>query len=131
MKNRVVALASLLCVMGAASAEPLEGPPAGFDIDRLALLLELEDHQKVIVRSILDAQHEEMRTAHEQHRASGVRPSREEMQRRHEALKQSTLSKLQGVLTLEQLAKFEALTERPPPLAHEQAQRSVISDAPR
>jgi hypothetical protein len=38
---------------------------------------------------------------------------------------------LQGVLTLEQLTKFEALTERPPPPAREQAQRSVISDAPR
>jgi hypothetical protein len=118
MKNRMAVLAALLLVVSGAYAEPPEGPPPGFDFDRLTVRLELEEHQKVIVQSILDAQHEEMRATREQDYASGVRPSQEEMQRRREELKQSTLSRLQGVLTPEQLAKFEALVDRPPP-AHE------------
>ena len=128
MKNRGIALASLLLVAGAAFAEPPGGSPPGFDIDRLAVLLELEEHQKVLVQSILDAQHEEMRSQRQRDHASGVRPSREEMQRQREALKQSTLSRLQSVLTTEQLAKFEALTDRPPPPAP--GQRESREQAP-
>jgi hypothetical protein len=106
----------MLAALCFAACAALAAPPAGapvFDIERLSVLLELEEHQKPLVKSILEAQAEEMRTAFEQDRASGVRPSPEEMRQRHETLRQNTLVQLQGVLTQEQIEKFKVLTDRP------------------
>ncbi|MET0658199.1 MAG: hypothetical protein ABW110_08605 [Steroidobacteraceae bacterium] len=115
MKKTPIALfATAWLAAGIAMADtPPKGPP-GPDMDRMAILLDLNDSQKTAVQQVLEEQRQKMRTAREQNESSGTRPSREEMQKLHEQMKQQTVTKLQGVLTPEQIKKFEALTDRPP-----------------
>ena len=117
MHTRLAVLAVLLLGAGMAMAEPTGPGPRGPDIERLALLLDLDESQKVEVKRILDAQHEQMRAAFDEAKASGERPSREQMRSQREELRASTRAQLQGVLNETQLKKFEALMERngPPP----------------
>jgi Spy/CpxP family protein refolding chaperone len=105
-----VALAACLAA-GLALADPHEGHHGGPDMDRMAILLDLNDTQKTQVKDILDQQHEAMRAKHDELHASGTRPSREEMQQQHQQWEQDTKAKLQTVLTPEQMKKFEALTD--------------------
>jgi len=84
------------------------------DMDRIALLLDLDDQQKAEVQKVLEAQHEQMHAAMEQEHAAGQHPSREEMRARHEQLQKDTLDKLSSILNEQQLKKFAALTEHPP-----------------
>ena len=79
----------------------------------MAVLLDLNDSQKAEVQKILNDQRDKMKAAHDQVHASGTKPSREERQKFHEEMKQETTAKLQGVLTPEQIKKFDALMERP------------------
>jgi Spy/CpxP family protein refolding chaperone len=105
-----VALAACLAA-GLALADPHEGHHHAPDMDRMAILLDLNDAQKTQVQDILDQQHEAMRAKHDELRAAGTRPTREEMQKQHEQWEQETKAKLQTVLTPEQVKKFEALTD--------------------
>jgi Spy/CpxP family protein refolding chaperone len=105
-----VALAACL-VAGLALADPHEGHQHGPDMDRMAILLDLNDTQKAQVQEILEQQHDKLRATHEESRASGTRPSREDMEKQHDAMKQETITKLQTVLTPEQIKKFEALAD--------------------
>jgi Spy/CpxP family protein refolding chaperone len=114
MKTRIVlAAVAMLAVAGAAFAHAAhQGPP--LDMDRLALLLDLDAAQKTQVQTILESQREQARAAREQQRSNSTeRPSREERRALHEQLRQDTLSKLSTVLNDLQLKKFEALTQRP------------------
>lgn len=80
-------------------------------MDRLALLLDLDAYQKTEMQKVLKEHHETIRAEHEAARASGTRPSREEMQAKREQSKQELRTKLSGILNETQLKKFEALRE--------------------
>ena len=108
-----VALAMAWLTSGLAIADPHEGHSQSDDMDRMAILLDLNDGQKTAVQEILQQQHDKMHASHEAQHAAGTRPTREEMTRLHEQVKQETVTKLQTVLTPEQIKKFEALTDRP------------------
>lgn len=111
MKSRVALIAAALLASAVAFAHPGDGR-RGPDMDRMAVLLDLNDSQKEQVRKILDEQHQKLDAVHEQHRSAGSKPTREERAKFHEELKQDTLGKLQGVLSADQIKKFEVLTER-------------------
>jgi hypothetical protein len=86
----------------------------GPDMDRLALLLDLNDAQKSQVEQVLNEQHEQMRATMEQQHASGQKPTRDEMRAKHEQLQKDTMSKLSSILDAQQLKKFQALSEHCP-----------------
>lgn len=121
MKTKVTLLALAWLASGVAFAAETTATPAaqiegrtvkrGPDMDRMALLLDLNDYQKTEVEKILKEHHEQVRAAHQAARASGTRPSREEMKAQREQSKQELQTKLGGVLTPEQLKKFDALRE--------------------
>lgn len=110
MKLRVALIAAALLASAVALAGPHEGHP-GPDMDRMAVLLDLNDSQKADVQKILSEQHEKMKAAHDQAHASGAKPTSEERQKFHEEMKQDLTTKLQGVLTPEQMKKFDALMD--------------------
>jgi hypothetical protein len=108
----------------AALAQPPGGPrgPGGFigggdampgAIDRLTILLDLDTYQKNAVERVLTEQREAAVAARNELGAAGEQPSFEEMRALREQLRDETLTKLQAVLTEQQLAKFKVLTERP------------------
>jgi Spy/CpxP family protein refolding chaperone len=110
MKSRVVLIAAALLASAVALAHPHEGRQ-GHDMDRMAVLLDLNDAQKADVQKILDEQHQKLEAVHQQRRSADAKPTREERVKFHEELKQDTVTKLQAVLSPEQIKKFEALTE--------------------
>jgi Spy/CpxP family protein refolding chaperone len=112
MRIRTVLFAAAWLFSGLVHADPPH-QHKGPDMDRMALLLDLDEQQKAEVQKVLEAQHEQVRATIEQERAAGQHPTREEMRARHEKLKQDTLDKLSGVLNQQQLKKFAALTDRP------------------
>jgi Spy/CpxP family protein refolding chaperone len=94
------------------SPPPTSGPPnAEQRLDRLAILLDLTDAQKAQVKAVLDAQHAKMKAQFEADRASGTRPTFEQMKANREQLKAETLQQLSSVLTASQLKKFQVLLE--------------------
>jgi Spy/CpxP family protein refolding chaperone len=111
MKVRVALIATALLASAVALAGPHGGP--GPDMDRMAILLDLNDSQKAELQKIFTAQHEKMKTVREERRAAGgEKPTREEREKFHAEMKQEMTTKLQAVLTPEQIKKFEALTDR-------------------
>lgn len=115
MKTRFLALGLLLAMSGVALANrpPPGGPPPGFDINKLEVLLDLDAYQKQEVQKVLDTQREAMRAKREQMRSANTRPSFEEMQKEREAAQADTRAKLAKVLSEQQLKKFDVLNERP------------------
>ena len=110
----------LLCTLGVAtmgalaqttSASPSGPPNAEQRLDRLAVLLDLTDAQKAQVKTVLDAQHAKMKAQFEADRASGTRPSFEQMKANREQLKAETLQQLSSILSASQLKKFQVLME--------------------
>ena len=98
MKLRVALIATALFASAVALAGPHGGP--GPDMDRMAILLDLNVSQKAELQKI----------AREERRAAGgEKPSREEREKFHADMKQEMTTKLQAVLTPEQIKKFEAL----------------------
>ena len=116
MKKATFALIAATCLAtGIASAANAEhGRHRGPDMERMAILLDLNESQKTEVEKILNEQREKFRAEREQYRAQGTRPTREEMMQKHAGRRQETLTKLQGVLTPEQIKKFEVLTDHRP-----------------
>ena len=112
MKTRVALIAAALLASAVALAGPHEGHP-GPDMDRMATLLDLNDSQKAEVQKIFNEQHEKLDAKHEELKAAGTKPTREERQKFHEEMKQDMTTKLQGVLTPEQMKKFDALMDHP------------------
>ena len=112
MKSRVALIAAALLASAVALAGPHEGHP-GPDLDRMAVLLDLNDSQKAEVQKIFDEQHQKLDAKHEELKAAGTKPTREERQKFHEEMKQDMTTKLQGVLTPEQMKKFDALMDHP------------------
>jgi protein CpxP len=117
MKSRVALIAAAMLASAVALAHPDHGPQ-GPDMDRMATLLDLNDSQKAEVQKIFDEQHEKMKAQFEQAQSSGARPTREERARVHDEMKQDMNTKLQAVLSPEQMKKFEALMDRPHGAGH-------------
>ncbi|HWK73860.1 MAG TPA: hypothetical protein VNQ81_06290 [Povalibacter sp.] len=120
MKLRIISLASLLLATGVAlAANAPAAPHGGKDrMDRLALLLDLSEGQKGDVQRVLNEQLQQRKEQFQQAKAAGTRPSREEMRTQHEQMRKETIEKLRPVLSEQQLAKFQALTDHrqgPPP----------------
>ena len=122
MKTKVTLLALACLASGVAFAADTTTAPAtpparvapGPDMDRMALLLDLDAYQKTEVEKILKEHHELRRADFEAARASGARPSREEMKAKREESKQQLQTKLSSVLNETQMKKFDALRERGP-----------------
>ncbi len=126
-----LACTALIGGMAAAQApdSPTGVPPAGGPgrpgfqretpaerLDHLAVLLDLTDEQKAQVQTVLEEERAQVKAAHEQARASGQKPTFEQMRAAHEQAQQDTLAKLTPVLSPTQLKKFQILMEhRPPP----------------
>lgn len=110
MKIRVLLIALAALASGVALAGPDMHARAP-DMDNLALLLDLDEHQKGEVQKVLEAQHEQMRAAWEQARAAAERPTREQMRAQREQLREETRTKLSAILNDLQMKKFEALAE--------------------
>jgi hypothetical protein len=109
-----LALSVITVVATTAYAQPPGHPPGRFfDLDKLAVLLDLDPYQKTEVGKILDDQRAARQAERKDARDSGQRPSFADMEARREAARADTLNKLQGVLTDTQIAKFKILTERP------------------
>ncbi|MGB6691979.1 MAG: hypothetical protein WBE76_29405 [Terracidiphilus sp.] len=100
------------------TAPPANGPAAGEmyhhglqverELNQLSRVLSLTGEQKTQVKSILEAQHqqiEQLRNSTAQNsQASGAQPNREQIQ----AIRQDTNSKIEALLSDEQKTKFEA-----------------------
>jgi len=80
-------------------------------MDRLAILLDLTASQKAQVQTILDSERTRAQAAFAQFKASGTRPTREQMKATHDQLKADTQQQLSTVLSPAQLNKFEVLGE--------------------
>jgi hypothetical protein len=111
LKFQPMVLLASVVVFSMAMAEP--PPPPQFDIDRFTVLLDLTDAQKPTVQQVLKDEQQTMQAEREQAMASGVRPTREEMKAKHEAMRQTLHTKLQSVLTPAQLTKLDVLMEPP------------------
>lgn len=110
MKARVLVLAALL-VAGAAFAQPPAHEGAERQLERLTTLLDLTDTQKAQVKTILDAEHAQMRAQFQAAQASGTKPSFEQMQAARQQMRAQTVQQLTPVLTASQLKKFEVLMD--------------------
>ena len=112
-----VSLAALAATSSLALADPPPGPPPGGrggtpSIERLAADLGLDDSQKVLVKQIFDDKRAEMDAERQQFEASGTRPTREEMQAKRKVMETDLRAQLSGVLSAEQLKKFDELQKQ-------------------
>ncbi|HEY4213789.1 MAG TPA: hypothetical protein VGM84_20110 [Steroidobacteraceae bacterium] len=121
MKSSLFA-ALLLSVAGAAAAQApsfANGHPnaAAFEakrMDRMAILLDLNDGQKAAVQTILDEERAKAQAQFTQFKSSGTRPTPQQMKALRDQLKAETLQKLTPVLTADQLKKFQVLEPQGP-----------------
>jgi Spy/CpxP family protein refolding chaperone len=117
--KRLTVLLALAASTLALADEPAGPPPGGPHrggppIERLAKDLGLDTSQTTEVKAILDAQRAKMDVERAQFEASGTRPTREEMQAKHQQMDAELQQQLSVVLTPEQLAKFEQLRKQRP-----------------
>jgi Spy/CpxP family protein refolding chaperone len=111
---------------GAVRAQTPDTPPApdagretpAQRMDHLAILLDLTDAQKTQVEAILKQEHAKMREQFEEAKASGTRPTPEEMKAKVQAIQQDTLTQLTPVLNANQLKKFQIIMEHHRPGGH-------------
>ena len=117
----------LVAVLGmaaaAASAQPpgpSGGPPHGGpgfggppDIDRIAVLLDLDPYQKGEVQRVLAAQREAMKAERQAQGASGQRLSFQEMQAKRQQSEDAVVGQLKNVLSDTQITKLKVLMEAP------------------
>jgi hypothetical protein len=76
----------------------------------------LTDEQKSQVEAVLQEEHAKMKALHEQAKASGQKPSFDQMRAEHQQMQQETLTKVAPLLSAAQLKKFQILMEhRGPP----------------
>jgi Spy/CpxP family protein refolding chaperone len=117
MKRYVFALIALSALSPAFSqSQPPPRPDPAKFLERLTVVLDLDDYQKAEVQKVLEAQRAKMEAQREQFKASGERPTFEQMRAAHEASKKETEDALSSVLTAEQLKKFDAfMADRGPP----------------
>jgi hypothetical protein len=115
MKRLTFALSALLLTAYAAHAQtpPPGGPPRGGPpFERIAQDLNLDDNQKPEVKRILEEQRAKHQAEREKFRASGTRPTPEQMQAQMQADDAALLAQLKGVLRTDQLDKWKQLQEQ-------------------
>ncbi len=121
MKSSLLAVVAL-CAAGIASAQPPTNPPtpptaqqkAAWEakrMDRLAILLDLNASQKSEVQMVLDQERSKAQAQFAQFKASGTRPTPQQMKTFRQQLKTDTDSQLSGILSASQLQKFDLLHE--------------------
>jgi hypothetical protein len=116
MKRLLILLAAALAMGSALAQSPpqLHRPDPAKMLERITILLDLDEYQKGEVQKVLEAQHAKMEAERAQFESSGTRPSFEAMEAKHAAMQKETTAALSGVLTAEQLKKWEVLmNERP------------------
>src|SRR5262245_58739493 len=124
MKRLNLLIAALGLAASAAHAQPPGPPPGGrFDLDNLAILLDLDAYQRGEVGRVLDEQRQAMqaereaqRAAREQQRESGATgqpPARDEIRARQDENRDQVFSKLQNILTDQQMTKLKILLQPP------------------
>jgi Spy/CpxP family protein refolding chaperone len=120
MKTRITIAAIALLAAGSVLAES-PAPPhrrGGPDIERMAVLLDLDAGQKAAVKQVFDEQRQqhqaEWEKAKESQTENQTRPTREEMRAKREQMQKETAEKLRPILTDTQMTKFEALVASRP-----------------
>jgi hypothetical protein len=123
MKRLNLLVTVLGLAAGAAGAQPPGPPPGGrFDLDNLAILLDLDAYQKGEVDRVLTEQREAMRAERDAQRAAreandsaatDTRPPPEELRARANANRDQVFSKLQNVLSEQQMTKLKVLMQPP------------------
>src|SRR5579875_1713089 len=117
-----VSMLGLLLAAGLASAQtpPAASPPPASTsgehmsrLDRLAILLDLTDTQKLQVQQVLDEQRQQMRAFWQQQSSSGTKPNFQQLRAERQQLRQQTLAKLQPLLSAQQYQKLEVLMSSP------------------
>jgi Spy/CpxP family protein refolding chaperone len=106
----LIASASFLASLALAGPPEAGGPPVA-DMKRMSILLDLTDEQTIQVKAILEEQHGKLKVFNEPV-PEGAVPGEGQGIKAGRQVRQETLTKLQAVLTPEQLKKFEALTEK-------------------
>lgn len=119
MNYRELVVIALTLIAGTALADgPRHDGMRGPDMDNLAIVLELDDHQKQEFERTMTAHHEAARARREAHRASGQRPDRETMEAERQQMQAGLRAQLETFLSAEQLEKLDALRamrgDRPP-----------------
>lgn len=116
MKTRTTFAAALLLIAGTALANPPgPAPDSAARLDRLAILLDLDEGQKAAVKQVFDEQAQERKERWQKAKESQTRPSREEMHAAREKMHKEMVEKLRPILSDTQMKKFEALHEGPGP----------------
>jgi hypothetical protein len=114
MKRITLALPIVLLAAYVVNAQspPPGGPPRGGPpFEQIAKQLNLDESQKPEVKRILEEQRAKRQAEREQFRASGQRPTPEEMRTRMQQADAALLEQLKGVLRTDQLDKFRQLQE--------------------
>jgi len=120
MLAALAASATVAFAQTPAGGPPPDAPPGfghgrgGSPVEHLTQELSLTDAQAAQVKQIFEAQRSKMETERAQFEASGTRPTREEMQAHHDQMDAELRQQLAGVLTPEQLTKFDELRKRRP-----------------
>ncbi len=124
MKHLNLFIAALGLAAGAATAQPPGAPLGGrFDLDNLAILLDLDPYQKGEVGRVLAEQAEALRAERNAQRAAreandgattGDRPSRDELQARRNQSRDAVFGQLQNILSELQMTKLKILMQTPP-----------------
>jgi hypothetical protein len=118
MKSSLLAVVAL-CAAGIASAQPPNPPTpptaaqkAAWEakrMDRLAILLDLSAAQKSEVQMVLQQEQTKAQAQFAQFKASGTRPTPQQMKTFRQQIKTDTDSQLSGILSASQLQKFNLL----------------------
>jgi hypothetical protein len=114
MNRLTFALSALLLSASVAHAQmPPGGPPRGGPpFERIAQDLNLDENQKPEVKRILAEQRAKHAAQREKFRASGTRPTPEQMQAQMQANDAALYEQLKGVLRTDQLDKWKQLQEQ-------------------
>lgn len=123
MKRLNLLITVLGLAAGAANAQPPGPPPGGrFDLDNLAILLDLDAYQKGEVGRVFDEQRQAMLAEREAQRAAREQsdgatteqqPPRDGGPPRRDANREQVLGKLQNILSEQQMTKLKVLMQPP------------------
>ena len=123
MKRLNLLITVLGLAAGAANAQPPGPPPGGrFDLDDLAILLDLDPYQTGEVGRVLEEQRQAMLAEREAQRAAREQsqsatpsqpPPRDELRARQEENRDQVFTKLQNVLSEQQMRKLKILLQPP------------------
>jgi hypothetical protein len=118
MKSFLATLVAVVAMSTAFAQAPPPRPDPQKFLDRLTIVLDLDDAQKVQVKEVLDTQRAKMEAQRAQFKASGERPTWEQMRAAHEQAKTETKSALSQILNADQMKKYDAFMadrDRGPP----------------